>query len=58
MDAKKPELVETVGVREIGGTMAPIWANFVEPGKTKVKGGIRIHISAWGKGGLKLPKMR
>ena len=43
MDAKKPELVETVGVREIGGTMAPIWANFVEPGKTKVKGGVRIH---------------
>ena len=36
MNAKKPEMSEGFMVREIGGSMAPLWASLVEPGKTQV----------------------
>jgi hypothetical protein len=36
VNAKKPELSEGFMVREIGGSMAPLWSSLVEPGKTQV----------------------
>ncbi|XP_023329318.1 ADP-ribosylation factor-like protein 16 [Eurytemora carolleeae] len=36
INPKKPELADSVRVREIGGTMSPLWGNFVEAGRTQV----------------------
>ncbi len=35
VNPKKPELTEGFMVREIGGSMAPLWSSLVEPGKTQ-----------------------